>query len=580
MRLGTALRTALRHGYTTRDLRSDLLAGIVVGIVALPLSMALAVASGVAPQHGLYTAIMAGGVIAALGGSMVQVSGPTAAFVVLLAPISARFGLGGLILAGLMAGILLVIMGVSRLGGLIQFVPYPVTTGFTAGIAVVIATLQLKDFFGLTVAKMPDHYLGKVGALAAALPTLHWPDLAIGLFTLAVLILWPRVTRKIPGPLIGLGLAGILAAVLSRFVPGFEVATILSRFQDGIPQLPPQPVLPWTLPGPDGRPLVLSFGLIRELIPSAFAIAMLGAIESLLSAVVADGMTGGSHDPDAELVAQGVGNIVAPFFGGIAATGALARTATNIRSGARSPLAGIFHSLFVLAAVVLLAPVLNRLPMASLAALLLIVAWNMSEVKHFAHAMRVAPRSDVLILLTCFGLTVVFDMVVSVTVGVLLAALLFMRRMAEVSNVRLVSQHPIAQEGIPKNVLIYEVAGPLFFGAAHKAMSALQRVPTGVKVVVLDLASVPVIDATGMVSLESAVSRLRQLGIFVVLGGVQEQPLRVLEKSDLRGHREHLSVHPSMEGALAEAREVSSTGSLDDTRARNRPAGTVAPLDR
>jgi SulP family sulfate permease len=218
--------------------------------------------------------------------------------------------------------------------------------------------------------------------------------------------------------------------------------------------------------------------------------------------------------------------------------------------------------------------------MAALAALLLIVAWNMSEVKHFAHAMRVAPRSDVLILLTCFSLTVVFDMVVSVTVGVLLAALLFMRRMAEVSNVRLVSQHPIAQEGIPKNVLIYEVAGPLFFGAAHKAMSALQRVPTGVKVVVLDLASVPVIDATGMVSLESAVSRLRQLGIFVVLGGVQEQPLRVLEKSDLRGHREHLSVHPTMEGALAEAREVSSTGSLDDTRARNRPAGTVAPLDR
>jgi SulP family sulfate permease len=572
LRLGTALRNALRHGYTARDLRSDLLAGIVVGIVALPLSMALAVASGVAPQHGLYTAIMAGGVIAALGGSMVQVSGPTAAFVVLLAPISARFGLGGLLLAGLMAGVLLVIMGAARLGGLIQFVPYPVTTGFTAGIAVVIATLQLKDFFGLTVAKMPDHYLGKVEALAAALPTVRWPDLAIGLFTLAVLILWPRVTRKVPAPLIALGLAGIVAALLSRWVPGFEVATILSRFQDGIPQLPPQPALPWHLPGPDGRPLVLSFDLIRELIPSAFAIAMLGAIESLLSAVVADGRTGGSHDPDAELVAQGVGNLVAPFFGGIAATGALARTATNVRSGARSPLAAIFHSLFVLLAVLLLAPVLNHLPMASLAALLLIVAWNMSEVKHFAHAMRVAPRSDVLILLTCFSLTVIFDMVVSVTVGVLLAALLFMRRMAEVSNVRLVSQHPIAKEGIPKDVLIYEVAGPLFFGAAQKAMSALQRVPTGIKVVVLDLASVPVIDATGLVSLESAVSRLRQLGIFVVLGGVQGEPLRVLARSGLRGHRDHLSVHRSMERALAVAREVSDKGSLDDTRARSRPA--------
>jgi SulP family sulfate permease len=362
----------------------------------------------------------------------------------------------------------------------------------------------------------------------------------------------------VPGPLIALSLAGILAALLGHFVPGFEVATILSRFQDGIPQLPPQPALPWHLPGPDGRPLALSFELIRELVPSAFAIAMLGAIESLLSAVVADGMTGGSHDPDAELVAQGVGNLVAPFFGGIAATGALARTATNVRSGARSPLAAVFHSLFVLLAVLLLAPVLNHLPMASLAALLLIVAWNMSEAKHFAHAMRVAPRSDVLILLTCFSLTVIFDMVVSVTVGVLLAALLFMRRMAEVSNVRLVSQHPIAKEGIPKDVLIYEVAGPLFFGAAQKAMSALQRVPTGIKVVVLDLASVPVIDATGLVSLESAVARLRQLGIFVVLGGVQEQPLRVLDKSNLRGHRDHLSVHPSMERALAAALEASS----------------------
>ena len=332
-------------------------------------------------------------------------------------------------------------------------------------------------------------------------------------------------------------------------MPGFEVATILSRFKDGIPQLPPMPVLPWNLPGPDGQPLVLSFHLIRELMPSAFAIAMLGAIESLLSAVVADGMTGGSHDPDAELVAQGLGNLVAPFFGGIAATGALARTATNIRSGARSPLASIFHAAFVLLAVLLLAPVLNYLPMASLAALLLVVAWNMSEAKHFAHALRVAPRSDVVVLLTCFGLTVVFDMV---TVGVLLAALLFMRRMAEVSNVRLVDQHPIAKEGMPRDALIYEVAGPLFFGAAHKAMSALQRVPTGIKVVVLDLSSVPVIDATGMVSLESAVSRLRRLGIRIVLGSIQEQPLRVLSRSDIR--RDQVSVYPTMEEALEAAR--------------------------
>jgi SulP family sulfate permease len=381
--------------------------------------------------------------------------------------------------------------------------------------------------------------------------------LGVGLFTLVILMLWPRVTRKVPGPLIALALGGLLAYLLGRWVPGFQVATIHSRFQDGIPQLPPQPVLPWHLPGPDGHPIGLSFGLIRALVPSAFAIAMLGAIESLLSAVVADGMTGGSHDPDAELVAQGVGNLVAPFFGGIAATGALARTATNVRSGARSPLAAIFHSGFVLLAVLLFAPVLNYLPMASLAALLLIVAWNMSEVKHFAHALRVAPRSDVVVLLTCFGLTVVFDMVVSVTVGVLLAALLFMRRMAEVSNVRLVDQHPFAAQGLPKDVLIYEVAGPLFFGAAQKAMSALQRVPTGVNVVLLDLSSVPVMDGTGLVSFESAVARLHQLGMFVVLGGVQSQPLRVLARSGIRDRRDRIAVYRTMERAVAAAIEHS-----------------------
>jgi SulP family sulfate permease len=547
------LRAAFGHGYSGNDLRSDLMAGIVVGIVALPLSMALAVASGVAPQHGLYTAIVAGAVIAALGGSMVQVSGPTAAFVVLLAPISARFGLGGLVVATLMAGVILMLMGIIRLGGLIQFVPYPVTTGFTTGIAVVIATLQLKDFLGLTAERMPEHYLERVAALARALPTVQWDDLLIGSFTLAILLLWPRITRKVPGPLVALSVAGVVAFFLTQGLPGFEVATIRSRFH-GIPQLPPLPGLPWNLPGPDGRPLGLSLDLLRDLAPSAFAIAMLGAIESLLSAVVADGMTGGSHDPDAELMAQGTGNLIAPFFGGIAATGALARTATNIRSGARSPLAAIFHALFVLLAVLALAPVLGYLPMASLAALLLVVAWNMSEIKHFVHALRVAPKSDVLVLLTCFFLTVVFDMVVSVTVGVMLAALLFMRRMAEVSGTRLVDQHPLLT-GLPKSVLVYEVAGPLFFGAAQKAMSALHRVPTGVRVVLLDLSSVPAMDGTGLVSLEAAVERLQSLGVYVVLAGVQAQPLQVLSRADIHRRPDRIAVFPSMEEAVAAARE-------------------------
>lgn len=560
LRPAAALRQALRHGYTAHDLRSDILAGTVVGIVALPLSMALAVASGVAPQYGLYTAIIAGAVIAALGGSMVQVSGPTAAFVVLLAPISARFGLGGLVMASLMAGLILMLMGVLRLGSLIQFVPYPVTTGFTAGIAVVIATLQLKDFLGLTVAHMPERYLERAAALARALPTLRWQDLAIGVFTLALLLLWPRITRKVPAPLIALSLGGLVAALLTQLVPGFEVATIRSRFSGGIPQIPPLPVLPWHLPGVDGKPLGLSFDLLRDLAPSAFAIAMLGAIESLLSAVVADGMTGGSHDPDAELMAQGTGNLIAPFFGGIAATGALARTATNVRSGARSPLAAVFHSAFVLLSVLALAPVLGYLPMASLAALLLIVAWNMSEAKHFVHALRVAPRSDVLVLLTCFLLTVVFDMVVSVTVGVMLAALLFMRRMAEVSGVRLVDQHPLLT-GLPKDVLVYEVAGPLFFGAAQKAMSALHRTPTGINVVLLDLAAVPAMDATGLVSLEAAVERLHSLGVFIVLSGVQAQPMQVLARSGIhRKRRDRIAVYRSMERAVAKARERSRLG--------------------
>ena len=512
----TALRRALRHGYTGKDLRADILAGIVVGIVALPLSMALAVASGVAPQHGLYTAIVAGAVVAALGGSMVQVSGPTAAFVVLLAPIAAKYGVGGLVTATVLAGIILMLMGVLRLGGLIQFVPYPVTTGFTAGIAVVIATLQLKDFFGLTVTKMPEHYLERVAALARALPTLRWQDLSVGVLTLALLLLWPRLTRKVPAPLVALAIAGVVAAVLTHFVPGFTVATIRSRFSyelggqifQGIPQLPPLPVLPWHLPGGDGKPLGLSLNLLRELTPPAFAIAMLGAIESLLSAVVADGMTGGSHDPDAELLAQGTGNIIAPFFGGIAATGAIARTATSIRSGAKSPIAAIVHSLFVLLSVLALAPVLGYLPMASLAALLLIVAWNMSEAKHFLHALRVAPRSD---------------------------------------------------------VLVYEVAGPLFFGAAQKAMSALHRTPTGIAVVLLDLSAVPAMDATGMVSLEAAVERLQALGVFVVLAGVQSQPMRVLARSGIHRRREgekKITVFRSMDRAVAAARKKSRVGGV------------------
>jgi MFS superfamily sulfate permease-like transporter len=403
-RVATALRETLAAGYGASDFRADLLAGLVVGIVALPLAMALGIASGVPPQHGLYTAIVAGGLIALLGGSRAQVSGPTAAFIAILAPITAQYGVGGLMVATMLAGGLLIIMALGGLGRLISYIPYPVTMGFTTGIAVVIATGQLKDLLGLTVPAWPPHFPEQVATMVGAADTARLFDLLIGLFTLAVLILWPRLLRNlpaaaqkalrfVPAPLVGLALAGLVAYALHSMWPSFDVVTIGSKYakQNGIPQSAPMFALPWSFPGPDGEPLGFSLALFRELASPAVAIALLGAIESLLSAVIADGLAGTRHDPDAELFAQGVGNLVAPFFGGIAATGAIARTGTNIRAGARSPVSAVVHALFVLIAMLALAPVLNFLPMASMAALLLMVAWNMSEIQHFLHTLRHAP---------------------------------------------------------------------------------------------------------------------------------------------------------------------------------------------
>jgi SulP family sulfate permease len=544
-RLGAALRETLAEGYTLARFRGDLVAGLTVGLIALPLSMALAIATGVPPQYGLYTAIVAGALAALCGGSRVAVTGPTAAFVVILVPIVGKFGLGGLLIATFMAGVILVLMGVARLGRLIQFIPHPVTTGFTAGIATVIATLQIKDFLGLTLTHNAESYLDKVQVLVESGTSLHWPDAAVGGATLAMLIFWRRYLKRIPAPLGALTLAAVGAYVLHLLMPEtFTVATIASRFTytlngataPGIPQVPPTPMLPWTMlgNGPDGQPLQLSWGLIEQLLLPATAIAMLGAIESLLCAVVADGMAGTRHDPDVELIGQGIGNLVAPFFGGFAATGAIARTAANIRAGGHSPVAAIIHALFVLTAVLVLAPVLGYLPMASMAALLLIVAWNMSEIKHFLHTLRVAPRSDVVVLVTCFGLTVVFDMVVAVTVGVLLAALLFMRRMAELTQTRLTDgeQHRLLAP-LPPNVLLYEVAGPLFFGAAEKAATALTTADQAPKAVIVHLGAVPAIDMTGLVALETALDELTATGALVVLTAVQPYPREALTKAGI-----------------------------------------------
>ena len=553
-----ALRAVLREGYGASDFRSDLLAGLVVGVVALPLSMALAIAVGVAPQHGLYTAIVAGIVVPLLGGSRFQVSGPTAAFIVILAPILGRFGLAGLLLAGALAGAILIAMGLLRLGRLIEFIPNPVTTGFTAGIATVIGFLQLKDLLGLRLERSPDHFLERMHAMFDARATASLWELSIGLGTLAFLVAFPRITRRIPAPLVALPAAAIAVLLLQQGVPDFHVATIGSRFHTvidgmdvaGIPRLPPLPAVPWHLPGPGGQPLVLNVHLVRQLFPAALSIALLGAIESLLSAVVADGMGGARHDPDSELLALGVGNLVCPFFGGIAATGAIARTATAIRFGSRSPIACVLHALFILAAVLAMAPLISCLPMASLAALLMFVAWNMSEGKHFLHILKVAPKSDAAVLLTCYGLTVVFDMVVAVTAGMVLAAFLFMRRMAETTSVQLVGdEHPVLRVKLPKQVMLYEVNGPLFFGAAEKAIQAFGRVPIALKAIILWLGAVPAMDVTGLVALESVLRRLRQQGILTIIAGLQPQPAALLQKAGVKEDATHLRICATLEEA-------------------------------
>lgn len=560
------MRKAIAMGYDRTTLRADVMAGLAVSIVALPLSMALAIAVGAPPAHGLYSTVVAGFVVALLGGSKFQVTGPTAAFVVILSPITQKYGLGGLLTTGLMAGLILVVMGGARLGRLIAFIPYPVTTGFTAGVATIIATLQIRDAFGLQVAHMPDSWFAKLHVFWEARRTIAYAELGVAVATLALLLLVPLWTKRIPAPLVAILAVTVGTVVLHWLFPRFGVATIGNRFQSvvdgrayaGIPPLPPRPMLPWGSHG-------LSFSMVRELASPAFAIAMLAAIESLLSAVIADGMTQKKHDPDAELVALGIGNMVAPFFGGIAATGVLARTATNVRSGARTPVAAMTHSVAVLLAILLLAPGLVFVPMAALAALLLLVAWNMSDVGHALRMLRFAPKSDISVLVGCYLLTVVFDMVIAVSVGVVTAALLFMRRMAELTKVRIIDEEYAESDHVlPEGVVVYEIAGPLFFGAAQNAMGQLDVVDRAVRVVVLSLGRVPTIDATGIVALESAIERLRRGKKLVVIAGPLPEPRRIFDKANLRAEHEHLYFTDSLSdaiglaGGLAEVSPVST----------------------
>ncbi|MFZ5467391.1 MAG: C4-dicarboxylic acid transporter DauA [Pseudomonadota bacterium] len=539
----TALRESLR-GYGRGDLRADLLAGVTLGMLALPLAMALAIAIDVPPQHGLYTAIIAGALIALTGGSRFNISGPTAAFIVLLIPIVHQFGLGGLLVTTLLTGAILIAMGLLRLGVLIQYIPYPVVLGFTSGIAVVIAFLQIKDLLGLTTAEMPEHFIDRLQVLIEALPTARWADIATGLFTLAILLGWNRLGTPVPRQLAALVLAGLAAFGLQWLWPAFDPITLGDKFRwemagqsgAGIPPFAPQFVLPWSLPDASGQPIGLSWTLLRDLLVPALTLAMLAAIESLLCAVVADGMSRTRHDPNAELVGQGIGNLAVPFFGGITATAAIARTATNVRAGARSPLAAVFHALTILLAVVVFAPWLAHVPMATLAAILVLTAWNLSEAPHFAHMVKVAPRTDVAVLLTCFGLTIFIDMVAAVGVGMVLAAFIFMHQMASLTGARERRRGEPMPFELPEWAVFYEFSGPLFFGAAEQAFAALDRAAREHKeasVIIIDFTHVPTLDMSGIHALESALGRLHDRRIGVVLSGMHPAVYRPLRKAGL-----------------------------------------------
>ncbi|WP_105639609.1 C4-dicarboxylic acid transporter DauA [Cronobacter dublinensis] len=539
-----------REKYTLSRLSRDLLAGITVGIIAIPLAMALAIGSGVPPQYGLYTSAIAGIVIALSGGSRYSVSGPTAAFVVILYPVAQQFGLSGLLVATLMSGVFLVLFGLARFGRLIEYIPLPVTLGFTSGIGITIATMQIKDFFGLEMAHVPEHYLPKVAALAMALPGVNPGDAAIGIVTLAVLILWPRLGIRLPGHLPAL-LAGCAVMGIVHLLGG-NVATIGSRFHylladgtqgSGIPPLLPQLVLPWDLPGSG---FTLSLDSLRALLPAAFSMAMLGAIESLLCAVVLDGMTGTRHNANSELIGQGLGNLVAPFFGGITATAAIARSAANVRAGATSPVAAVFHALLVLLALLALAPLLSWLPLSAMAALLLMVAWNMSEAHKVIGLLRRAPQDDIIVMLLCMSLTVLFDMVIAISVGVVLASLLFMRRVARMTRLA-----PL-NVSVPEDVLAVRVTGPLFFAAAEGVFTPLLAQAAGKRVIVMQWDAVPVLDAGGLDALQRFIERLPE-GCELRLCHLEFQPLRTLARAGVQPIPGRLAFFPDRDAALAAA---------------------------
>ncbi len=542
------LITVLREGYGRSDFLRDLLAGVIVAIVALPLAIAFAIASGVKPEQGLYTAVVGGVLISALGGSRVQIGGPTGAFIVIVYQIVQQHGYEGLAVATLMGGVLLIAMGVARLGSVIQFIPYPVTVGFTSGIALIIATSQVRDFFGLNMPTVPADFVDKLVSYAAHMATWNPAAGALGLASVLIVLGWPRIMTRLPSPLVA-----IVATTLAVQLFHLQVDTIGSRF-GAVPSTLPQLAMPH-----------MTWSLAKEMFPAALTIAMLAAIESLLSAVVADGMIGTRHRSNVELIAQGVANIASPLFGGIPATGAIARTATNVKNGGRTPIAGIIHAVTLLLIMKFFAGWATLIPIAGLAGVLLVVAYNMSEWRHFVGLFR-GPRSDVLVLVTTFLLTVLVDLTVALGAGVVLASLLFMRRMASLSQAGYVTAmlreeeaddpKAIAQRSVPSGVEVFEVYGTFFFGAATKFKDSLAQIERPPKVLILRLREVMVIDATGLHVLEEILDKGLRSGPTLILAGVHAQPLFAMQRAGLVDKIGADNLTPDIDEALARARVI------------------------
>ena len=522
-KLEPKLLTVLREGYTLKQFQGDLLGGLTVGVVALPLSIALAIASGVKPEQGLYTAIFAGFVIAVLGGSRAQISGPTGAFIVIVYGIVQKYGYDGLVVATLIAGILLIIMGLARMGAFLKFVPYPVVVGFTSGIALIIFSSQISDLVGLKIDKVPADFVEKWIEYVRNIGTIDPYTVAVGIASLLIIIAWPKVTRKIPGPLVA-----ILAITFVVQFFQIPVDTIESRF-GGVPATLPIPQFP-----------VVTWPLVQQMFAPAVTIAILAGLESLLAAVVADGMTGSRHRSNMELIAQGSGNIVSVMFGGIPATGAIARTATNIKTGGSTPVSAIIHCVFLLLVLLFIGKWAAMIPMATLAAILIVVAYNMSEWREFGHLLK-SPRGDIAVLLATFLLTVFIELTVAIQVGILIAAFLFLQKMSTETHVDLITDNLKDDEEyltrdmsgveIPAGVEVFEIYGSLFFGAVRQFKESIRVVATKPKVLILRMRNVPSIDASGVHVLEELVSEADKNGQIIIFSAVSRSVYRVMRKS-------------------------------------------------